>query len=204
MAKPWEEWPGNGMHVHISLEDAAGHNVFSACDGVAGPRLRQAIGGLERTMAEGMAIFAPNANAFRRFLPGSYAPMAPTWSWDNRTVALRVPSGPPAATRIEHRVAGADANPYLALAAILAGILHGLESRTDPGAPVTGNAYAEVAPSLPRRWPDALGAFRQAAVLPGYLGPEFCRLYATVKESDLAKFEAAVTPLEYDWHLHQS
>jgi glutamine synthetase len=116
MAKPLAGQAANGMHVHVSLEGRDGGNHFAAAPAALG----HAIGGLQATMAESMLLFVPNANSFRRLRPWSYAPTAPTWGYNNRTVALRVPLGPPAARRIEHRTAGADANPYLVLAAVLA------------------------------------------------------------------------------------
>ena len=117
-------------------------------------------------MAESMLVFAPNANSYRRLRPLTYAPTAPTWGWNNRTVALRIPPGGAAARRIEHRVAGSDANPYLVLAAVLAGVLHGLEQRLEPGPPVVGNAYAQSPVTLPLTWEAALAAFRDGERLP--------------------------------------
>jgi glutamine synthetase len=197
MAKPFADRSSNGLHIHVSLLDGAGGNRFAADE----PSLRHAIGGLQATMAEAMVLFAPNANSFRRLRPLSYAPTAPTWGYNNRTVALRVPSGPEPARRIEHRVAGADANPYLVLAAVLAGIHHGLERRLDPGAPVAGNAYAEVPPSLPLSWDRALDALEGAAVLPDYLGAAFCRLYRVCRAAERDRFADLITPAEYAWYL---
>ena len=119
-------------------------------------------------LAEGMAIFAPNANSYRRFRANSYAPVAPTWGVNNRTVSLRVPAGPPSGRHIEHRVAGADANPYLALAALLAGVHAGLTQKLDPGLPVVGDGYAAAADSgvrLPANWFAATDAFAGSAVM---------------------------------------
>ncbi len=201
MAKPFAEQTGNGLHLHVSLVDDAGHNLFADPEETVNAPLRHALGGLRATMKEAMAIFAPNANSYRRLQPASYAPLAPSWGYENRTVALRVPGGRPEARRIEHRVAGADANIYLTIAAVLAGIDHGLEHRLDPGERTTGNAYEKVPPSLPNRWVEALAAFEAGAVVPEYLGSDFCRLYAKVKRAEMARFEAQVTPLELAWYL---
>jgi glutamine synthetase len=197
MAKPFADLAASGLHVHVSLIDPDGDNRF-ARDQAA---LHHAIGGLQATMAEAMLLFAPNANSYRRLRPLSYAPTAPTWGRNNRTVALRVPSGPTAARRIEHRVAGADANPYLALAAVLAGIHHGLSIRLEPDAPVTGNAYAEVPPSLPLGWGRAIDALAAATVLPDYLGAAFCRLYRVCRAAEQERFDDLITPTEYAWYL---
>jgi glutamine synthetase len=200
MAKPFAEESGSGLHIHVSLVDAAGRNAFGEMpDGEE--RLRHAVAGLQDLMAASMAIFAPNANSYRRFRPLSYAPMAPTWGHNNRTVALRIPAGPPSARRIEHRVAGADAPCHLALAAVLAGILHGLEHEGDPGPPLTGNAYAHVAPSLPITWDAALAAFAVPGPLHTFLGERFCRLYATCRRAERDRFQARVTPTEVEWYL---
>ncbi len=201
MAKPFAAIAGNGMHLHVSLVDEDGVNVFDGGEERVNEPLRHALGGLLATMAEATAIFAPNANSYRRLQPGAYVPLAPTWGFENRTVALRVPGGAAADRRVEHRVAGADANPYLALAAVLAGIHHGLEAGLDPGERITGNAYEKVEPSLPNRWLDALDALDRSVVIRDYLGPEFCRLYGTVKRFERSKFEAQITPLELDWYL---
>lgn len=200
MAKPFADRSGSGMHVHVSLYDAEGRNLFGeAPDGQAW--LRRALAGLLRAMPESMAIFAPNANSYRRLRPGSYAPLAPCWGENNRTVAIRIPLSPPHARRLEHRVAGADANPYLVLAAVLAGILDGLEFGGDPGPPVQGNAYEQLAPSLPRSWETALTALKTGTVLRRWLDPRLLDLYALCRETERERFEARITPLEYEWYL---
>src|SRR5690606_22316218 len=118
MAKPYAELSGSGMHVHVSLADDTSSNLLAG-EGDLTPHLAHAIGGLEKTMAESMAFFAPNANSFRRFRPNSYAPLAPAWAVDNRSVPLRVTAGRAETRHLEHRVCGADANPYVALAVVL-------------------------------------------------------------------------------------
>lgn len=200
MAKPFAEQSGSGLHVHLSLVDREGRNLFGETEG--GERhLRHAVAGLQALMPESTLIMAPNANGYRRLRPMTYAPTAPTWGWNNRTVALRVPPGPAKARRVEHRVAGADANPYLVLAAVLAGVLHGLEQGLEPTPPVTGNAYARGEPGLPLTWESAIEAFRRAEALPAYLGERFCRLFAACRQAERDRFHARITPTEYEWYL---
>ena len=198
MAKPLPGQSGSGLHVHVSLLTADGDNLFARDE----QALHHAIAGLQATMAESMLLWAPNANGYRRLRPLSYAPNAPTWGHNNRTVALRIPTSGPAARRIEHRVAGADANPYLVLAAVLAGIHHGLTHELEPDAPITGNAYAQVAPSLPLSWDRAIEALAGATILPGYLGEAFCRLYRVCRAAERDRFADVITPTEYAWYLH--
>jgi glutamine synthetase len=198
MAKPLPGQSPSGMHVHVSLLTAEGDNLFARDERA----LRHAIAGLQATMAESMLLFAPNANSYRRLRPLSYAPTAPTWGHNNRTVALRIPTGTAAARRIEHRVAGADANPYVVLAAVLAGIHHGLTRELEPDAPIAGNAYAQVAPSLPLSWDRAIEALDRATILPTYLGEAFCRLYRVCREAERDRFADVITPTEYAWYLH--
>ena len=134
MAKPFGDLAGNGMHVHCSLLDSRATMRLPALVRRATSLLREAVAGCLATMNESMLLFAPNLNSYRRFQRGTHAPMAPCWGYENRTVSVRVPADAPAATRIEHRVAGADANPYLVVAAILAGMLHGIEQLQPPAA----------------------------------------------------------------------
>ena len=158
MAKPFAGEVGNGMHVHFSLLDEEGINVFDNGSSMGSPILKQAIAGCLATMADSMAIFAPNINSYRRMVPGCYAPLAPNWGYENRTTAIRIPGGDQRAMRIEHRVAGADANPYLTVAAMLAGALYGIEHKLEPTEPVEGDA-GDVVPELPHFWNDAITTF---------------------------------------------
>jgi glutamine synthetase len=201
MAKPFAELAGSGMHVHASLADTNGRNVFAGDDEPPAGMLAHAIGGLLATMRESMAIFAPNANSWRRFREASYAPVGPGWGIDNRTVPLRVTRGRPDARHFEHRVPGADANPYLALAAVLAGMHKGMVEKSDPGAPIVGNGYEQIKPDFPRGWVAAIEEAAGAAFLSDYLGADFMSLFTTIKRAEADRFNALVSDIDYEWYL---
>lgn len=201
MAKPFGDMAGNGMHVHCSLIDDEGNNAFNNSTDEGSDLLRQAIAGCLATMADSMLLFAPHLNSYRRFQRGSHAPMAPTWGYENRTVSVRVPADTHQAMRIEHRVAGADANPYLVIAAILAGMLYGIENSLEAPEPVEGDAYSQFPPSLPRYWPDALDAFVKSDFIKEYFSAEFQRVFSEAKLQEMDEFDRQVTPLEYEAYL---
>lgn len=201
MAKPYPDASGNGLHIHLSLLDTAGRNIFEATAAEGSAALRQAIGGLAATMEEGMALFAQNQNSFRRFQPGSFAPHAPTWAVNNRSAALRIPSSDPVDRRVEHRVAGADSNPYLVMAAVLAGAHYGLRHKMDPGAPISGNAYNKIEPVLTSSWPVALELLEKSTFFNEYFGDKFLNVYLELKWAERDQFFATITPLEYEWYM---
>ena len=201
MAKPYSAWTGSGMHIHVSLGDEDGNNLFAAEDPQQNELLMHAIGGLKAAMAESMLIFAPNANSYRRFRRNSYAPVSASWGINNRTVSLRIPAGPPKACHIEHRPSGADANPYLVMAAILAGMHHGIVEKADPGNPVSGNGYERRAKYIPGNWFDAIDAFWRASILKEYFGKEFVDTYCTLKEVEADRFYAEPTARDFEWYL---
>lgn len=204
MAKPFAESAGNGMHLHASLLDAEGRNAFASEDPEGTPLLRHAIAGMQALMADSFLIFAPNANSYRRFKANSYAPVAPTWGVNNRTVSFRVTAGPAVTRHVEHRIGGADANPYLAMAALIAGMCHGIEQQLDPGAPVVGNGYeaeAVDAAPMPSNWFAAVDRFAASEVLKEHLGARFVEMYAIVKRTEQERFFATVPTLDYDWYL---
>lgn len=188
MAKPYEAWTGSGLHIHLSLWDAAGNNGLLDPLGRPSPLMARAIAGVLDLLPESMALLAPNVNAFRRFQPGGYVPLRANWGVNNRTVAVRIPCSDAENYRLEYRVAGADANPYLAAAALLAGIVHGLD----------GNA------PLPLRQCEALALFADDVRLPALLGERFCRLFHTCKAAELSEFERRVTATEIDWMLNNA
>ena len=203
MAKPYPNQAGNGLHVHISLLDKkTGKNIFTTDDPLQSATLRHAIGGVLETMPASMAFLCPNVNSYRRFGAQFYVPNAPSWGVDNRTVAVRVPNGSPDAVRIEHRVAGADANPYLMMSAILAGIHHGLTSKIEPGEPIEGNSYEQLEQSLPNNLRDALRELDESEVLNQYISPDYIDIFVACKEAELEEFETTISDLEYNWYLH--
>ena len=166
--------------------------------------LRHAIGGLEATMADSMAIFAPNANSFRRFRRNTYAPLAPAWAIDNRSVPLRVTSGPAATRHLEHRVCGADANPYVALAAVIAGIDEGIDKKLEPSEPVTGDGYSKREATLPMNWWKALETARRSEFLRERLGEEFVDIFLNIKEVECDRFFAEISDVDFDWYLRNA
>jgi glutamine synthetase len=200
MAKPFAEQVGNGMHIHFSLLDEKGNNVFNNGTPEGSDLLNCAVAGCLETMADSMAVFAPNINSFRRMVPGCYAPLSPNWGYENRTTALRIPGGDNRAMRIEHRVAGADANPYLTVAAILAGALYGIEKKLKAPPAVVGDA-GDVEPTLPHFWNDAILAFERSKFIEEYLGSELRTNYARCKRQEKQEFDSRVTLLEYDAYL---
>ncbi|MEC7815711.1 MAG: glutamine synthetase family protein [Pseudomonadota bacterium] len=203
MAKPYAEYSGNGFHVHFSLLDGSGANVFDDGTDEGSKLMRRAVAGMMKTLPDTMLTLAPNLNSYRRFMPGAHAPTRATWGYENRTVALRIPESPCVARRIEHRVAGADANPYLVLASVLAGALHGIENGLEPVPPIEGDAYADCddARALPNTWEDATNAFANSEILREYLGEEFQRVYSAAKRQEQRLLSERITDVEYEAYL---
>jgi glutamine synthetase len=202
MAKPYAGQSGSGMHLHISLLDENGQNVFAGDPQQPNDQLRWAVGGLVEVMNASMALLCPNINSYRRFSPEFYVPSAATWGLDNRTTALRIPGGDPEALRIEHRVAGADANPYLLMAAILAGVHYGLTHRIEPPPMMEGNAHEQQDANLVNNLRDALRSLEESDVLRDYLGADFLKVFVACKEHEINEFEHTISDLEYLWYLH--
>lgn len=207
MAKPFQAQAGSGMHLHVSLGDGHGGNHFAeaADGGPLQPALRHAIGGLAATMGPSMLVFAPHANSWRRFVSNLYAPTAPSWGVNDRSVALRVPAGPTAARRIEHRTAGVDANPYLVATVVLAGMRQGLAQAIDPGPQAGGQGYRQDGPfagTMPRDWASALALAEASPFLVSALGPDLHRAFTAVKRAELARVMAAVPDLDYTLYLY--
>ena len=202
MAKPFTGQAGSGLHIHVSLLDRDGNNLFAGTPQAPVDALRHAVAGLQASSADCMLLFAPNANSYRRFVANAFVPLNDHWGFNNRTVALRIPYSNPANTRIEHRIAGADANVYLATAAVLAGILDGLEKPRDPGPATVGNAY-EQAPARQLSWQQTQADFARSEFVGARLGREFQRIYAALKRKEQESFNREVTSLDVDWYLRQ-
>ncbi len=203
MPKPIDDEAGNGLHVHCSLLDENGTNVFDDGGEEGSDLLRYAVAGCLELLPASMLLFAPSFNAYRRFQPGNHAPTESAWGYDNRTTAIRIPESPSAARRIEHRVAGADANPYLVLAAVLAGIWYGIENTLSPPNPVEGNAWDQEidAPALPTTMDEAIAVFDKSDVLSSYLTGEFKTLFLATKVQEWNEFAKRVTEFELETYL---
>jgi glutamine synthetase len=203
MPKPFEDEPGNGMHVHCSVLDENRVNIFDDGTEKGSPLLLNAIGGCLANMADSVAIFAPSYNSYRRFQPGCHAPTFPSWGYENRTVAVRIPTGSHGARRLEHRVAGADANPYLIFAVLLSAMLDGIEQNLSPGDPISGDGYAQEEAKLPVYMPDAVRLFRESDFIRNSLGEEVQRIYTLTKEQELEEFRKRISVLEYQSFLEK-
>ncbi|MFT4012911.1 MAG: glutamine synthetase family protein [Paracoccus sp. (in: a-proteobacteria)] len=173
MAKPYELWNGSGMHMHFSILDLHGNNIFDNGGEEGSERLRHAVAGCLAAMPGSTLLFAPHENSYDRLVPNAHAPTGIGWAYENRTSAIRIPSSGPKARRIEHRVAGGDVNPYLTVAAILGAALNGLEDRLEPPPPIQGNAYEQGLEQLPGSWGAAIDAFESCPqirrILPAHL-----------------------------------
>lgn len=197
MAKPYGHFSGSGTHVHTSLYNRKGENIFAQDE----RHLRWAIAGLQNTMAEAMLMFSPHANSFRRFQPNSYVALNNSWGYNNRTVALRVPVSDDQNKRVEHRIAGADANPYLVVAAVLAGLHKGLMDEKDCTEAISGNAYKQTKATNPNHWQAALAIFEQSQWVSEYFGETFHKVFTAIKHAEINRFNRHVSPLECEWYL---
>jgi glutamine synthetase len=178
--------------------DEKGQNVFAG--NPISPLFRNALGGLRDSMGDFMAVWAQSANAYRRYQPKSYVPMAAHWGYNNRTASLRVLNSSANATRVEHRIAGSDANPYLVVAAVLAGIHHGIVNKLEPGPAAEGNCDSSNAPKVPTAWVNALAQFRASRVVTESFGAVFQKTFADMKETERREFERVVTALDHQWY----
>ena len=195
MAKPFALDTGSGMHVHFSVLDGEGNNIFNDGSAAGSDLLRHAIAGCLAGLRPSTLIFAPHANSYERMVPGAHAPTGICWAYDNRTAAIRVPGGSPKARRIEHRVSGGDNNPYLALAVILGAALAGIEDGAEPPAPITGNAYDLDLPQIVDDWSGAVDAFENDPLIARLLPQDLIRNLCYTKRQEIRK-HAEIAPQE--------
>ncbi len=199
MAKPFGDLSGSGMHLHLSLADETGANLFAdPAPGDVSPLMLAAIGGVRAGMAESMLILAPFLNSWRRFANTVYSPATNSWGEEDRNVALRIPSGAAKTRHFEHRVAGVDANPYLLAAVTLGTALNGIEHKTDPGAAGPGDG-AGFAP-LPQSWQEAIATFAGSQTMRDILGEPMHAGFAAIKRAEYAQLASEVT--EVEWRLY--
>lgn len=186
MAKPYPEYSGSGLHTHFSILDEKGDNIFDSGGPKGTAALRHAVAGCLSAMSDSTLLFAPHGNSYERLVPDAHAPTMACWGYENRTAAIRIPAGSPAARRIEHRVAGGDVNPYLMLAVILGAALNGIEDAAEPPAPIAGNAYAtEGLTQIPTDWATAIDAFENSTILPRIFSRDLIRNYALTKRQEM-------------------
>ncbi len=204
MAKWSKDWPGCGGHMHMSLwkdgksafHDKAPHGMSRT--------MRQFVGGQQALMPELLAMVAPTVNSYRRLIPGFWAPTAASWGVENRTCALRVIPGSAKSARVEYRIAAADANPYLALAAAVASGLWGIENKIDPGEPIAGSSYEKKHPAkaqLPRTLMEAAGRLKASKAARELFGPAFVDHYSATREWEEREFRKAITEWELDRYM---
>ncbi len=189
MAKPYPESSGSGLHMHFSVLDREGRNIFDDGTDTGSDTLLHAISGCLEAMAPSTLLFAPHANSYTRMVPGAHAPTGVCWAYENRTAAIRVPGGSPVARRIEHRVAGGDVNPYLSIAAVLGAALNGIEDSKSPPQPITGNAYELDLPQIPDRWDAAIEAFENDPAIQRIFDAGLIRNLVMTKRQEMRQIE---------------
>jgi glutamine synthetase len=201
MAKPYGGRSGSGMHMHFSIIDADGNNVFDDGTAEGSDVMKHAVAGLLRGMEETTLLFAPHFNSYRRLRPDTHAPTKISWGYENRTAAIRIPGGKSSARRIEHRVAGADANPYLVMAAILGAALVGIRNKWMPAEPTSGRAYQGRGASIPSEWGAAVTAFENGSIVPEIFDAELRAMLIACKRQEIAGFAEQVTDFEFGAYL---
>ncbi|AXC48386.1 glutamine synthetase [Paracoccus suum] len=185
MAKPYHLYNGSGMHMHFSVLDAEGANIFDDGTDTGSRKLRDAVGGCLAAMPGSTLLFAPHENSYDRLVPNAHAPTGIGWAYENRTAAIRIPSSGPKARRIEHRVAGGDVNPYLSIAAVLGAALNGIEDQADCPPPFEGNAYDKGLAQLPGSWAEAIDAFEASPEIRRIFPAHLIENYVMTKRQEL-------------------
>ena len=204
MAKPFPNRPGNGLHTHFSLLDGKKNNVFDNGTLKGSDEMLSSVGGLLTHMKQSTLIFAPHLNSFRRLSPNQHAPINLTWGYENRTAAIRIPGGKQSNRRIEHRVAGADTNIYLVLAAILGAALDGRRNCTEAPQPASGDCsggYIEKESALPATWFEAISYFEGGDLIGGNINSVIHDMMIRTKKQELLTFTHDISRFEYKSYL---
>jgi glutamine synthetase len=187
------------MHIHQSIVDTEGKNIFSQADGTASPQFFHYIAGLQKYVPQASALFAPYVNSYRRLTPDMSAPTNVQWGYDNRTCGIRIPNSSPVARRVENRVPGVDVNPYLAIATTLACGFLGLTEQEQPSAPLTNSAW-QMEDALPRHLEDAIEALRACEPIRALMGELFIDAFCAVKELEFRTYNRVISSWERE-HL---
>lgn len=203
MAKTFGPSAGSGLHLHVSVLDEERQNVFNDGTDEGSEVLHSAVAGVLDTMVESALIFAPHYNSYRRLRPNTHAPTSVCWGYENRTAAVRIPGGSPAARRFEHRVAGADANPYLVMAIILGAALTGIENRLAPAPPIIGNAYEASLPQLPDQWSAAISAFEAGSTIRKLFPEQLIEVFVQLKRQEQMRFLEQISSFEHESYVDQ-
>ena len=201
MAKPFPKISGSGMHVHMSLLDKDGSNIFNNGTDLGSEILKHSVAGILEKMTESTLILAPHFNSYKRLRPGTHAPINICWGYENRTAALRIPGGEKFSKRIEHRVAGADANPYLVLSSILASTLYGIRQKKVPPNPLSGDTYHEKLKQIPQSWDQAIGSFDKSKSNKIFYPDDFCKVFKNCKIQELEVFNSRIENHEIATYL---
>lgn len=204
MAKPYGKTVGSGLHMHLSLWNDEGQNLFDSASETPNTVMGHAVSGMMRHMVDSQLVLAPHLNSYRRFVPDWIAPVEVLWALDHRGTAIRIPETQGKAARIEHRVAGADANPYLVSAAILAAALDGLDRSEDPPAPLTDELLPGSGPRLPDDWGVAERAFASSGFIADWMGVQFQHVFGSIKRQERRKMMARVSDVELEAYLRRA
>ncbi len=201
MAKPFLGTAGNGMHLHMSIIDNNGKNIFESVSQFGSNVLKNAVGGLLSSLEQSTLVFAPHLNSYRRLKRGSHAPTSICWGYENRTASIRIPGGDPRNTRIEHRVAGADANPYLVAAAVLGAALEGIKKEIKPPKPIDGDSYTKKFNEIPGDWKTAIDSFRNGRFNKAFYSKTFLQVFSNLKLQELVTFSSRMEDFEIMTYL---
>ena len=201
MANPYLQDAGNGMHIHFSILTLDGDNIFDNKTNEGSEVLRWAVAGCLKVLRGSTLIFAPFGNSYKRFVKNAHAPTSAQWGYENRTTAIRIPGGDFASKRIEHRVAGGDTNPYLAMAVVLGSALSGIENKLIPARPVSNNGYSNKAEQLAESWKEAIDCFENDPFIKKIFSNQLIDNLVRTKRQELSKFKKIVSSKHWKYYV---